>query len=339
MPPAAAAPALPPLTGPQKAALVILGLDESVATDILRHLEESDLRKLQLEVEAMKVVPLERLDATFGELCKKMQEPYFPRSGSDYLRRLTAAAHGEDHARRVLEPAAKTGPFDQIATARVDALVELLVEEHAQIAAVILSQLPKGRAAEVLLEMPAEKQKDLLSRLGALEEIPAQALAAASEALARALGGSSVAESEAEEFDGVAFAASMLNEMNAPDAERLLSEIEPLDAKLVPKIRDAMFTFDDLGKLERRAVQTLMRDVPGETLVLALKQASETLREHFLGAISQRAAAQLREDLEMMPPTRISDVEKAQREIVEIAMRLSGEGRLALPARGKEEMI
>jgi flagellar motor switch protein FliG len=345
MPPAAAQSTFPaspknaPLTGPQKAALVILGMDESVATEILRHLDEKDMRKLAAEVDAMKVIPVDKLDAVFGELVAKMKEPQFPRSGGDYLRRLAVAAHGPEQARRALEPSKTLAPFDQINNARVDALAELLMEEHAQIAAVILSQLSRERAAEVLLEMPTERQKDLLARLAGLEEIPAQALATASEALVRALGGAAVSDTESENFDGVAFAAAMLNEMTPADADRLLGEIEPLDAKLGPKIREAMFTFDDLGRLEKRAVQTLMRDVPGETLVLALKQASDELREHFLGAISQRAAAQLREDLEMMPPTRISDVEKAQREIVDIAMRLSGEGRLVLPTRGKEEMV
>ena len=158
----------------------------------------------------------------------------------------------------------------------------------------------------------------------------------ASEALAKALAaaGALSEESDSRDFDGIAFAAELLNELGPTDSERLLGALGEANAKLAPRIREAMFTFEDLGRIEARQLQPLMREVPSETMLLALKTASEELRNKFLSAVSARAAESMREDLSMMPPTKLSDVEKAQRDVVDTAMKMSQQGKLALPASG-----
>ena len=331
------------LTGPQKAALVILGLDEQIACDVLRHLEEGELRRLTASVEVLDTLPVDALDRVFTDFADKMKRPFLPRSGGDYVRRLTAAAFGDEKAKRLFAPALiNPQPLEAIKTARIGTLAELLGEEHPQVAAVILSRLPREQAAKVLGLMPEERQVDLLGRIASLEEIPVRAVEVASEALAKALAASGGLsdKKEQEEFDGVSFAAGLLNEMLPADSERILGALSEQDTKVAPKIREAMFTFEDLGRLDLRTLQVLMREIPGESLLIALKTASESLRNHFLSAVSTRAAEQMREDLSLMPPTRLSDVEKAQREIVEIATRLAGEGRIVLPgASSNEKMV
>jgi flagellar motor switch protein FliG len=330
------------LTGPQKAALVILGLDERVACDVLRHLEEVELRRLAASVEALDTLPIGELERVFSDFADKMQQPMLPRSGGEYVRRLTAAALGDDRAKRLFAPPAIIRePIETIKTAKTATLAELLGEEHPQVAAVILSQLPREQAAKVLEIMPEETQVDLIGRIAAMEEVPVRAVEVASEALARALAaaGGIADKREREEFDGVAFTAGLLNEMNPNETERILGSLSESDPKTAPKIREAMFTFEDLSRIDVRNLQTLMREVPGEALLIALKTASEALRNHFLSAVSSRAAEQMREDLSLMPPTRLSDVEKAQREIVEIATRLAGENRLVLPGSSSSEKL
>ena len=326
------------LTGPQKAALLVLGLDEAIATEVLRHLGEDDMARLAESVSRLKDPPVGELDATFMDFVGKMSSPYVPRDGAAYVRKLASAAMGEDRANRLLNPAPVPAAVETLKNARVSTLAELLVEEHPQIAAVVLAQLPREQAAKVLLAMPPARQEEIMARVAILEEVPAHAAQLASETLAKALSGEQ-AGSESSKFDGVAFVAGLLNEVPPTESERLLGALELSDAQVVPKVREKMFTFEDLLRLPARAIQMLMKEVTSESLLIALKTASEALRDHFLSALSSRAGAQLREDLSMLPPTRLSDVERAQREIVESAMRLGAEGRITMPGPSGEKMV
>src|SRR5215470_20167116 len=165
------------LTGPQKAALVILGLDEAVACDVLRYLEEAELKRLAACVDALDVIPIEALDKVYEDFVDRMQKPMLPRSGGEYVRRLTATALGDDRAKRLFAPPTPASqPIEAIRSARTHTLAELLGDEHPQVAAVILSQLPRDHAAKVLAAMDEERQIDLLSRIAGLEEVPTHAV-------------------------------------------------------------------------------------------------------------------------------------------------------------------
>jgi flagellar motor switch protein FliG len=265
-----------------------------------------------------------------------------PAAAGDYVRQLTAMSIGTDRAQELFSPAAPpSAPLELIKNARTATVAELLAEEHPQVAAVILSQLPRAQAAEILLVMTKEQQADLLGRIASLETVPPHMVELASEALAKALAaaGALSEESDSRDFDGIAFAAELLNELGPTDSERLLGALGEANAKLAPRIREAMFTFEDLGRIEARQLQPLMREVPSETMLLALKTASEELRNKFLSAVSARAAESMREDLSMMPPTKLSDVEKAQRDVVDTAMKMSQQGKLALPSSGGGEKL
>lgn len=332
----------PGLSNRQKAALVILSLDEGLACEVLRNMEEGDLRNLVQCVESLDAISPEALDAVFTEFEQRMRAPLLPRSGGAYVRRLAAAALGADRAQQILSPQrSDLQPIDVIRSARTATLAELLQQEHPQIAAAIISQLTRQQAGQILLLMPAERQSDLLKRIAKLEEVPSSEINLASHALVKALalaGGLSEAGPQAK-FDGIAFAADLLKEVPPDESERLIGAIEEADSQLGPKLREAMFTFEDLRKISGRALQTLMREVPSDTMLLALKTSPEELRDHFFSAISSRAAEQMREDLSLMPPTRLSEVERAQREIVECAMRLASEGQLTLPTGGGEQLV
>jgi len=325
------------LTGPQKAALLVLGLDEAVATEVLKHLDESDMARLADNVAKFRDPPLAELDATFLDFVGKMAGPSVPRDGSAYVRKLATAAMGEDKANRLLAPPPIPPALETLKNARASTLAELLAEEHPQIAAVVLSQLSREQAAKVIMAMPPARQEEVMARVATLEEVPAAAAQLASETLAKALTGDQSGESN--KFDGVGFVAALLNELAPTESERLLGALEMNDATIVPRVREKMFTFEDLLRLPARAIQMLMKEVTSESLLIALKTASEALRDHFLSALSSRAGAQLREDLNLLPPTRLSDVERAQREIVESAMRLGAEGRITMPGPQSEKLV
>ena len=331
------------LSGAQRAALVVLSLDESAATDVLRHLNPSEVKKLAQVVESLNPVPYDALVPTLEAFVARFGEPVLPTTGSVYMRQLAAHAFGEERARLLL--AQPTSPaksaLDTIATARVNTLAELLAEEHPQLAAVVLSQLPREQATKTLLLMREDRQVDLLVRIAGLAEIPKRALVDASSSLLSALrdAGGLADDDDSAQFDGISFTAALMNELPTDDNERLMEELEDSLPELAPRIREAMFTFEDLGRLDPRSIQGLMREISSDQLLIALRTAAESLREKFLSAVSKRAAETMREDLELMPPKRLSEVEEAQRGIVEAAMRLASDGQITMPGGSGDEMV
>lgn len=332
---------MPELDGPQKAAIALLSLDEEVATAVLGKMSDDDVRRLIQAVEQLDDVGGEVISLVLEDLERGLTSPLsiVRTGGTKYVRKLAEGAFGTDRAQKLFgAPAAPTDPLQLLRTARVNAIAQLLTEEHPQIAAVVLTQLPAGIAAKVLGLMPADIAADLTGRISDLEEVPEHAVAEASESLVRALemaGG--LANSDARQmFDGLAFSAAIVNELSSEVGDDLLGKIAERDENAASRIREAMFTFEDLQRIASRELGNLMRSVQSETLVTALQTAPTTLREHLLSSLSQRAAATLRDDLASAAPKRLSEVESAQREVVDAAMKLAAEGKLTMPSRGGE---
>lgn len=332
----------PVLDGPQKAAIALLSLDEEVATAVLAKMSEGDVRRLVEAVEQLEDVGGEVIAHVLEDLERGISSPLamVRTGGTKYVRKLADAAFGSDRAQRLFGAVTPppTDPLQLLRTARVNALAQLLTEEHPQIAAVVLTQLPAGVAAKVLGLMPRDQAADLASRISELEEVPEHAVTEASESLVRALelaGGLASSDARAT-FDGLAFSAAIVNEMSSEDGDELLGKVAERDEAIASRIREALFTFEDLQRIASRELGNLMRAVQSETLVVALQTATLELREHLLGSLSQRAASTLRDDLSSASPKRLSEVEAAQREVIEAAMKLAGEGKLTLPGRGGE---
>jgi flagellar motor switch protein FliG len=331
----------PAPSGPRKAAIALLSLDEEVAAMVLARMADHDVRKLVEAVEELDEVGPEMIDRVLTDLERGLTNPLaLVRSGgTKYVRKLADRAFGTDRAQKLFGiPPVISEPLQLLRTARVNSLAQLLAEEHPQIAAVVLTQLAAGIAAKVLALMDPEMAADLASRISNLDEIPEHAVAEASESLVKALdavGGLAGSDSRAE-FDGLAFSAAIVNEMSAEDGDNLLGKIAEADEGCATRIRESLFTFEDLARIASREMGNLLRNIQTEVLVTALQTATPELREHFLSSLSQRAASTLRDDLSAAAPKRVSEVEAAQREVVEQAMKLAAEGKLTMPARGGE---
>jgi len=325
-----------------KAAIAVLALDEELAGQLLAQLDDLQLKALSVAVDELDLVPSAALVTVLEELEVALAGPLSVsgNGGSAYVRQLAARSLGEDRARRLFAPPSAPepppAPIEQLRSARSQSLADLLVEEHPQIAAVVLTQLPSTTAARVLAGMPPELAADLATRIASLEEIPDHAVLEASESLVRALAanGGLASSDRRSDFDGLAFAASIVNELDQNEGDALLGRMAALDETSAARVREAMFTFEDLLRIEVRAMAPLMRAIQSETMVIALQTAEPKLRDHFFAGLSQRAAETLRDDLAATPPRRIADVEAAQREIIETAMRLAAEGTLPMPPRG-----
>jgi flagellar motor switch protein FliG len=328
------------LTPSEKAVLVLVYLDEDIAAEVVSHFDENDLRRLATAASKLDKLSMDQLDAACEDFDKQMREPVLPAGPSQYLRRLASASHDSERVERAFAEQT-VPPLDLLRAARTSTLTGLLNDEHPQVAAVVLSQLGQKQASAVLKTLSDERRADLIGRIANLDEVPVEAVQLASESLAKALAASGGlgGETRRKEFDGVGFAANLLNEFPLEESEAMLAAIEQSGSDVAPKLREAMFTFDDLEKIPARTLQPLLREVSSERLLVALKSAPESLRDHFFSAMSSRASAAMREDLAAMPPMRLSEVESAQREIVEAALRLAAEGKMPLPTQSSEQLV
>ncbi|MCK6551725.1 flagellar motor switch protein FliG [Myxococcota bacterium] len=328
--------------GPEKAALFVLALGEELAAQVIQHLSEDEVKRLADCADHLKPEMIAQLDETFEEFERQMQAPMPMDPPGSFVRNVTTRALGPERASHIFgDPRPTAGALATIQAAPPKTIAELLREEHPQVATVILSLLPQEVAVGVIMAMPDEVQADLLARLATLAEVPRQIAEAASEALAKALSsaGAVGAGKDRHQFDGVSFTARLLNDLPREKATELLDALEQRNASAAPRVRRAMFTFEDLIRVQARDLQVLIRDVSSQQLAVALKTASEALREHIFSCISSRAAETMREDIAVMPPMRLSEVETAQREIVETALRLAGEGRVTLPSKTAGEKM
>jgi len=216
-------------------------------------------------------------------------------------------------------------------------VAELLRNEHPQIVAAILVHLDAEQCAAVLMQLSDRQRAEIMLRVATLEGIQPTALKDLNEVLYKVLaGGDKVRKSS---LGGVKTAAEIINLLGSGVDASVLESIRSYDADLAQKIMDKMFVFEDIGKLDSRSIQTVLREVASETLIVALKAASNEMKETILSNMSSRAAEALREDLEARGPMRLSEVEAQQREIIKIVRRLAEEGQIVLGGGADDALV
>lgn len=325
-----------PLTGPEKAVLLLLSLEESAAQPIVAELSPENVKRLREAAREMRVIPANALDDVYTEFLNKSKGAVaVPRGGLDFLRKLAAKALGEPRTQEIFEDKPVTA-LDRIAAADASALAGLLEHEHPQLIAALLSQLPAEKAASILELLPEETRPQVLSRLGWMTEIPSRLVDEIATAIAAELpkqGDGAVA------VDGVLRSAALVRSLSKETCEALLGHIAAEHETLAIEIRRAMYSFEDLKKLDPRSMRELLKAVAGDRLTLALKTASPELANQIYTSMSKRAAERIKEDLTLLGAVRLSDVEEAQHEIVETALRLEADGVLSLTSGGAEVLV
>ena len=322
------------LTNAEKAVLFLLSLDEATARPVVEELSEEDIKKLRAVASTMREVPKDAIGNTFREFLDRSGEAIaVPRGGLPYLRRLSANALGEERARAVFEDGAFS-PLTRLEHAPADDVATLLENEPPQLAAAILSLLPPKSASPILFAMSDDKQAHVVKHIGKMTQIPARVLEDVATALAENL--PSADATTLVSVDGVAKAAELLNGTARAAQDQILGAIELDDPTLAQTVRQAMFTFEDMKKLDSRAMRTILREVATERLVVALKGASQEVLTAVLAALSGRAGELLRDDLESLGNVKKAEIEAARKEILTTVLRLEGEGQVDL-GRGGEE--
>ncbi|CAM3566012.1 flagellar motor switch protein FliG [Paracidovorax anthurii] len=327
--------------GLNDAAILLMSLGEEEAAEVFKHLSPKEVQKLGETIARMRSVSKEKVDEVINRFSNDAAaQSLLVSDTSNYVRSVLKRALGDDKAALLIDRILQGGDVSGIESLKwMDPLsvAELLRNEHPQIVAAILVHLDPEQSAAVLMQLTDRQRGEVLLRVATLEGIQPTALKDLNEVLFKVLaGGDKIRKSS---LGGVKAAAEIINLLGSNMDTVVLESIRGYDPDLAQKIMDKMFVFDDVMKLDDRSIQTVLREVASETLVVALKGAQPELREKFLSNMSSRAAEAMREDLESRGPMRLSEVEAQQKEILKTVRRLSDEGQIVIGGGGDDAFV
>ncbi len=326
------------LTGVQKAAILIILLGPEVATKIFRELSEEAIMEITKEIAMMKSVDPEIAKAVLEEFFTlSVAKEHLAKGGVEYAKKILVEALGPEKAKRVVASLVKNMEtsigFEALKNIRPQQLAKIIQKEHPQTIALILAHLDPPKAAECLAELPEDLRVEVVKRLASLSDISPEVLRRLSVVLEEKL--QSVSTTNVE-IGGPKTVAEILNRMNRDDTKSILDELAKQNPDLATQVRDLMFVFEDIVKLDDVAIREILKRVDKKVLTVALKGASEELKEKFFSNMSKRAAETLKEEMEYLGPVKLKDVEAAQREIVELVRKLEDEGVISIGGAGEE---
>jgi flagellar motor switch protein FliG len=325
----------------EKSAILLIALGEDYASEVLKHMGPREVQKIGHAMANLKTVPRTRVEAVLAEFHQISEEAAAVHVDTDaYVRAVLTKALGDDKAANLISRILQGGDTNGIEGLKwMDAptVAELIRNEHPQIIASILVHLANDHASDILNLFTERLRNDVILRIATLEGIQPEALRELNDVMLRLLSGSANLKKSA--MGGVRAVAEILNFMGTANETTVVDSIREYDPDLAQKILDEMFVFENLLDLDDRGIQLLLREIQSDSLILAMKGASEPLREKIFKNMSQRAAEMLREDLESRGPVRLSEVEAEQKEILKIVRRLADEGQLVLGGAGGEEMV
>jgi len=329
-----------PLDGAQKAAIFLMSIGEGPAAEIMKYLGPREVQKIGVAMTSLDVVSPASVSTAIGEFIELVRSHTGIGIGNEeYIRSVLTNALGEEKASSMIDRillGGHTKGLESLKWMDPRAIVELVRFEHPQIIAIVLSYLDSDTSAEVLSMLPENTRSDLLMRVATMDGIQPAAMKELNEMLELQLRGG--AGGQQSSLGGVKCAAEILNFVDRSIEAKINEQITEADADLATKIQDLMFTFENIGDIDDRGIQALLREVSTDNLVLAMKGCDESIKEKIFKNMSSRAAEMLREDLESKGPVKLSEVEGAQKEILGIARRLADEGTISLGGTG-EQMV
>lgn len=335
--------AVPALSGPQKAALVLVTVGTEAAARIFRFLPHDEVEQLVAEVANLGEIASDQRTNVLGEFEQLARaNQYMTEGGVDIARQILVQALGSERANEIMERlhAKSAGDvFHMKMLNRVDPkqLVTFIQGEHPQTIALILVQLNPQHAAPVLSALPPEIQPGVIARMASMEQISPEMIREIEGVLEQHLAG--MVRASRQRIGGVQLAAEILNQVDRAAEKNILGRLEEEDPELAQQIRGLMFVFEDLLQLSDRNIQRLLKDVDSRDLAVALKLASEDLKEKIFKNLSQRAAEMLRDELEYMGPVPLKSVEESQRAVVETVRRLEEAGDIHVSRGGEGERL
>ena len=327
--------------GIQKAAILMLAIGEAEAAEVMKFLGPREVLKLGAAMATMKSVQHEQVVTVLESFAEQTALNSTVGLDSDeYIRQVLTKALGDDKASvllsRILGGKDASG-IESLKWMDASSVSELIRNEHPQIIATILVHLERDQACEILGHFTDRLRNDVVLRIATLDGVQPAALRELNDVLTKLLSGNENIKKSS--LGGVRAAAEILNFMSGDQEGSVMDNIKNYDNDMAQKIMDEMFVFDNIIDIDDRGIQLLLREVQSEMLIIALKGASQDLREKIFKNMSQRAGEMMREDLESKGPVRLSEVEAQQKQILQIVRRLSDEGQIVLGGKGEDSFV
>jgi len=328
------------LTGTQKTAVLLLALGDKFTAEIFKRLERKEIAQVSKAIVDLGTIPKETVEEVLREFHMAIVTGRdLISGGEDILKQMLMKNLDSETAKYIMDTLnleSGPAPFRELERVSPRLLSQMLRNEHPQTLALVLGHLNSDQAASLLTMLPAGVRAEVLMRLARLEAVPEDMLMEVDRVLQSqliAMGGK-----EGKKVGGVQSVAEILNAVDRATEEEVLSEIEEESVQMAEDIRNLMFVFEDIKLLDDRGLREIMRDIGQDELIMAMRGASDELKEKFFKNMSERNAATVREELEFMPPTKLSDVESAQQNIVKIVRRLEAEGKITI-SRGAGDVF
>ena len=326
------------LTRSERAAVILLLLGEEQAADIISYMSPREVQALGANMVSVADLSQEAVNVVLDDFISTIKKQTNLGLGTaDYVQAVFTKALGEDKAATVLGrimPGSSSKGLDILRWMDARSIGEMVVEEHPQVIAIILSVLEYDIAADVLNFIPAEVRAEVIQRVASLETIHPSAMEELENVMREQFSSNSSAKSSS--FGGIKTAAKIMNFTKSDMETAIISGVTGIDEELALKIQDNMFTFENLSGLDNRSIQVLMRNIETDLLMTALKAADEEVKDKFMDNMSQRAKVMFIDEMEAKGPIRITDVEDAQKVILRIARKLSDSGDIVLAGRGDD---
>lgn len=329
------------LSGVRKAAILLLALDQDASAMILKQLSARGVEEVTREIAGMGEVPATLRDQVLKEFYDLAVASNWAREGGlDYARKLLMQSLNPEDAKRIMEQISqqvRKTPFSFLQKAESQNLLTFIQDEHPQTIALIVSHLQFSKASEILAGLPTAKQIEVVKRVANMEQTNPEVISEVERGLESRL--ANMLNQSFEKIGGVETVAEMLNLIDRTTEKSIMEGLEAEDPDLVEEIRHLMFVFEDVLLVDDKGIQAVLKEIDNDELALALKTASEELKEKIFGNMSERAATLIREDMEFMGPVRVSDVERAQQRIVDVVRRLEDAGEIIITGRGGDSDV
>jgi flagellar motor switch protein FliG len=330
------------LSGVRKSAILLLTLSQEEAAEILKRLPPESVEEVSREIASLGDISLNTRREVFGEFyTQALANQYMTEGGLEYAKQLLEKTLPRSEAERVIKQVTQqvqTTPFSFLQKAESENLLTFIQDEHPQTIALILAHLPSQKASEILVGLPSQKQIEVVKRVANMEQTNPEVIKEVERGLEHRL--SDIVSQTFEKAGGVDTVAEILNLADRSTEKGIMEGLEAEDPDLVESIRRLMFVFEDILLVNDKGIQSVLKEIDNEELALALKTASEELKQKIFKNMSERASQLIQEDMQYMGPVRVSDVEAAQQKIVDVVRRLEDAGEIIIAGRGGEkEMV
>jgi flagellar motor switch protein FliG len=333
--------AIAQLSGPEKAAILLIALGKDMSSKIFKHLKDDEIEQLTLDITNVRRVDSETRDAVISEFYDEcMAQNYISEGGLDYARELLEQAMGTEKALSILTKltsSLQVRPFDFARKADPNQLTNFLQNEHPQTIALVCAYLEPSMSSAIISKLPADKQIEVVERIALMDRTSPEYVREIERILDKKL--SSMGMDDFTVIGGIQSIVDILNASDRSTERNVLESLETRNSDLVDEIRRKMFVFEDIIKLDKRAIQRVLRDIDNADLTVALKNATDEVSRLIFENMSTRLRDMIKEDIEFMGPVRVRDVEEAQQKIVNVIRRLQDTGEIIVSRGAEDEVI